>query len=415
MKKDFLSVALLSILLIVGIYFVSKNNWFNKPILADYSDSTAVDKISIEMYGLLVDSFEVIEQKVKPRQNLSSLLSPYGVSSEDIDKIISICDTVFDLRKIRTGNKYVVFCTKDSSKTAEYFVYEHNSIEYILFDLKDTINIFRLEKEVKIETKTVSGSIVSSLWNTMIDNKINPILSIELSEIYAWTIDFFDLQKGDYFKVLYDEQYVDSVSIGISKIHAIYFNHSGHDFYAFPFVQDSIESYFDEKGKSLKKAFLKAPLRFARISSHFSNSRLHPVLKIRRPHHGVDYAAPVGTPVQSIGDGKVILAEHKGGAGKMVKIKHNNTYTTAYLHLSKFGNGIKSGAHVRQGDVIGYVGSTGLSTGPHLDFRVYKNGTPVDPLKMESPPVEPVKKEDMKTYTILADSLVKVLKAVNTN
>jgi murein DD-endopeptidase MepM/ murein hydrolase activator NlpD len=221
----------------------------------------------------------------------------------------------------------------------------------------------------------------------MMSKKYNPVLANELSEIYAWSIDFFGLQPADSFSVIYDELYVDSVSIGLGRIHAAYFRSSGTDFYAIPFVQDSVESYYDLEGNSLRKAFLKAPLRFSRISSRYSHSRVHPVLKIRRPHHGVDYAAPTGTPVQAIGDGKIIEAKrgYNNGGGNYIKIRHNSIYTTAYLHLSGFAPGIATGTYVRQGDVIGYVGSTGLATGPHLDFRFYKNGSPVDPLKVEAP------------------------------
>jgi murein DD-endopeptidase MepM/ murein hydrolase activator NlpD len=232
----------------------------------------------------------------------------------------------------------------------------------------------------------------------MYDKGASPMLAIELSEIYAWSIDFFGLQKGDSIRVIYDEYYVDSTSVGIGKVHGAYFRHMNNDIWAIPFIQDSIMDYYDQDGKSLRKAFLKAPLRFSRISSKFSNSRLHPVLKIRRPHHGVDYAAPVGTPVVSIGDGVIVKKQYDGGSGHMVRIKHNSVYSTAYLHLSKYGPGIQTGAYVKQGDVIGYVGSTGLSTGPHLDFRFYKNGDAVDPLKVEAPPVDPVREENLERF-----------------
>jgi murein DD-endopeptidase MepM/ murein hydrolase activator NlpD len=239
------------------------------------------------------------------------------------------------------------------------------------------------------------------------------MLAVELSEIYQWSIDFFGLQEGDKFKVIYDESFVDSNSVGISRIHAAWFYHAGHAFWAIPFEQDSVMSYFDEEGNSLRKAFLKAPLRFSRISSGFSNSRLHPILKIRRPHHGVDYAAPIGTPVQAVGDGQVIAAAYQRGGGNYVKLKHNGVYTTAYLHLSKFGKGIKQGAYVKQGDVIGYVGSTGLSTGPHLDFRFYKHGKAVNPLKVEAPPVEPVHEENLLDYELVKQSMMAALKEMN--
>ncbi len=224
------------------------------------------------------------------------------------------------------------------------------------------------------------------------------MLALELSDIYAWTVDFFGIQPGDSFSVVYDELFVDTTAIGIGRIHAAYFRQNGREYYAIPFVQDSIESYFDADGSSLRRAFLKAPLHFRRISGRYSHSRLHPILRIRRPHHGVDYSAPIGTPVYSIGDGKVLETAYRGQNGRMVKVRHNSVYTTAYLHLSGYGKGIHPGASVRQGDIIGYVGSSGLSSGPHLDFRVYKNGSPIDPLKMESPPVSPVKMENMIAF-----------------
>jgi murein DD-endopeptidase MepM/ murein hydrolase activator NlpD len=176
----------------------------------------------------------------------------------------------------------------------------------------------------------------------------------------------------------------------LGSIHAAWFNHAGKEYYAYRFQQEGREEYFNEKGENLRREFLKAPLKFTRVSSKFSHSRLHPVLRIRRPHHGVDYAAPTGTPVHSIGNGTVVKAAYSGGAGRMVTIKHNSNYTTSYLHLSGFGKGVRNGARVTQGQVIGYVGSSGLSTGPHLDFRIYRNSQPIDPLKVESPPAYPV-------------------------
>jgi murein DD-endopeptidase MepM/ murein hydrolase activator NlpD len=212
----------------------------------------------------------------------------------------------------------------------------------------------------------------------------------ELSDIFAWTVDFFGLQKGDSFKVIYEELSIDGRSLGTGKIYGAQFNRQGFTATAIPFIQDGTETYFDYDGNSLRKAFLKAPLQFSRISSRFSSGRMHPILRIRRPHFGVDYAAPVGTPVYSIGDGRIISATSENGSGKMVRIQHNSVYATAYLHLNRFEAGISPGAMVRQGETIGYVGNSGLSTGPHLDFRIYQNGYPVDPLKVDAPAVEPV-------------------------
>jgi murein DD-endopeptidase MepM/ murein hydrolase activator NlpD len=230
------------------------------------------------------------------------------------------------------------------------------------------------------------------------------MLALKLSDVYAWSIDFFGLQKGDQFKVFYETQSVDSSVIGIQNIQAAWFKHMGREYYAIPFFQDSSVNFYDEEGNNIKKAFLKAPLNYSRIASRFSNSRLHPILKIYRPHRGVDYSAPRGTPVQSIGDGVVLHASYSGEAGNYVKIRHNGTYTTGYMHLSGYGTGIHPGKHVNQGEIIGYVGSTGLSTGPHLDFRVWKNDQPIDPLKLESPPAKPVKTEDLSSFYKTRDS-----------
>ncbi|MBC8005062.1 MAG: peptidoglycan DD-metalloendopeptidase family protein, partial [Verrucomicrobia bacterium] len=267
------------------------------------------------------------------------------------------------------------------------------------------------KKPIITQVKTASGVITSSLWNAMEAQALDPALAMELSDIYQWTIDFFDIKKGDKFKLMYEEDFVYGKSIGIGRIFAAQFTHGKEDFYAFRFTQNNEDSYFDEKGKALKTSFLKAPLKFNRISSKFTNSRYHPVLKIHRPHHGVDYAAPTGTPVFAIGSGTVIAKAYQAsGGGNYVKIKHNSTYTTSYMHLSKFGPGIASGVHVKQGQVIGYVGSTGLSSGPHLDYRVFMNGKPIDPLKMKSPPTDPIAENLMADYTVHRDSLMSKLK-----
>jgi murein DD-endopeptidase MepM/ murein hydrolase activator NlpD len=258
-----------------------------------------------------------------------------------------------------------------------------------------------------------SGSISTSLWEAAMENQLNPNLSAELSEIYAWTIDFFGLQQGDRFKVIYEEEFIGEESIGIRKIHAALFEHAGNTIYAIPYIQDSTMSFYDTTGASLRKAFLKAPLRYSRISSRFSGARYHPVLKIVRPHHGVDYSAPTGTPVVSIGDGRVTQTAFENGSGRIVRVTHNSVYSTAYMHLSRFGQGIAPGVYVKQGQVIGYVGSSGLSTGPHLDFRFYRNGSAVDPLRVEAPPVNPVAQEKMDGFKKVAHGYISLFETIS--
>ncbi|MCF8373024.1 MAG: M23 family metallopeptidase [Bacteroidales bacterium] len=401
-KKDLIYILIAGLLLLlISLYVIDRDRpTYSEQveILEEELSATPIVESKIQ-YGLPVDSFFVQEGKVKRNQNLSDILVKQNISYQQIDELVRTSTGLFDMRKMKAGNHYSLFFDKYQTDSLCYFVYEISPIDYIVYHFNDSVIAERGQKEKISVRKYASGSIESSLWNAMKEADINPVLAVELSDVYAWAIDFFGIQKGDQFKVIYEEQYVDSQSIGITQIFAAVFTHNGHDYQAYEFTQDSTGSFFDEEGNSLRKAFLKAPLRYSRISSRFSNSRMHPVLKIRRPHHGVDYAAPTGTPVLSIGDGKVVdKGYQKLGGGRFLKIKHNSVYTTVYMHLNGYAKGIGTGSFIKQGQTIGYVGSSGLATGPHLDFRVYKNGSPVDPLKIESPPVEPVKEENKEEF-----------------
>ena len=366
----------------------------------------------IKKYGFPVDSFFIVNEKVGSGEYLSTILSRFGIGLGTIDTIARNSKPVFDVRKIREGNNYSIFQSRDSLKTALYFVYENSPIHYTVFELFDTLRVYAGQKDVKYVIKSAQGVIESSLWNTMKTNNIDPQLALNLSDVYAWTIDFFGLQKGDRFRVIYDEIYVDSVAIGINNIYAAEFDHYEKEIFAVRFNFNDTVGYYNENGENLQKEFLKAPLKFSRISSGFSGGRMHPVLRIVRPHHGVDYAAAKGTPVMSIGEGTVIQKGWAGGGGNSIKVRHNSVYTTQYMHLSGYADGIYQGARVRQGQVIGFVGSTGLSTGPHLDFRVYKGGSAVNPLTLESPPAKPVDPKYMSQYTVLKDSLIRDLQKI---
>lgn len=386
---------------LVLMLFSCKNSI--REIPADVSkllDSTIVSQpdSSVFMYGIPSDSFELVTGHIKRNGFLSSILLEHGVKMEEIDMAIKNSATVFDVRKIRSGKNYTLFLKKDSSARASYLVYEHDPTTCYVFSFNDSLNITPYRKEIKKVIKYASATIETSLWDAMLAGGMQPSLVSELSDIFAWSIDFFGLQKGDSFKVIFEEMSIDEKPLGVGKIYGAQFTGSGSLIYAIPFIQDSKESFFDGEGNSLRKAFLKAPLQYSRVSSRFSGSRLHPILRIRRPHYGVDYAAPLGTPVVAIGDGRVTKAGVESGSGRVVRIVHNSIYSTAYLHLSRFGAGITSGAYVKQGDIIGYVGSSGLSTGPHLDFRFYKGGSPVDPLKVEAPPVEPVSEVNKEKF-----------------
>ena len=390
MHPGFKISILLSLILL--IYSCKNSDTGNLPPVSELPDTLAVSKpdSTLFMYGIPYDSFNLITGKIKRNGFLSSILMEHGVSMEEIDMVTRNSASVFDVRKIKSGNSFTLFCRKDSTARADYLVYQHDPVTWYVFSFNDSLNITSYRKEVKSTVKYASATIETSLWDAMLAGGLHPSLVVGLSDIFAWSIDFFGLQKGDSFKVIYEELSIDDKPLAVGKIYGAQFSGSGSLIYAVPFIQDGKESFFDGEGNSLRKAFLKAPLQFSRVSSRFSSARMHPILRIRRPHYGVDYAAPVGTPVMAIGDGRVTQTSYENGSGRMVKIVHNSVYSTAYLHLSRFGSGISPGVYVKQGDIIGYVGNSGLSTGPHLDFRFYKNGYPVDPLRIEAPSVEPV-------------------------
>jgi murein DD-endopeptidase MepM/ murein hydrolase activator NlpD len=381
---------------------------------AEVKDTVKINEYNgSRIFGIPADSFNTLSGQIKPNRFLSEILGDYDISPQKIDQVIRNSSEVFNVKNIRARHNYTILTTRDSLASLRYFIYEHEPDLSYVFSFNDSLNITAFRKPVRSEIRFSSGVIETSLWESMKSRGINPELAIVLSEVYAWTIDFFGLSRSDSFKVIYEERFIDEKSLGIGKIYGARFVHNGVPVYAIPIIQNGTEGYFDADGKSLRKAFLKAPLRFSRISSRYSAGRMHPVLRIVRPHQGVDYAAPVGTPVYSIGDGTVTSTAYENQSGRIVRIRHNSVYSTAYLHLSGFAKGIRAGVYVRQGDVIGYVGSSGLSTGPHLDFRFYKNGYPVDPLKIESPPVEPVLEENLEKFEKIKSVTLRLIGSFN--
>lgn len=363
-------------------------------------------------WGLPIDSFRIDTCVIKEGETLGGIMTRLGATRKQITHITVMPRSEFDVRTIRPGKTYYALYQTDTTGLEKlcHYVYKPSIREDIVLHLVDSLYAERFEKPIIHRERAAEAVIESSLWNAMTANNLPTELALELSDIYAWTIDFFGLQKGDSIRVYYDEQYVDTVRIGIGRIYAADFYHARRWQEAYWFEESNIHNYFDADGNSLRKAFLKAPLNYKRISSGFTHARKHPIYKVVRPHTGVDYAAPTGTPVVSIGDGVVTMKQYKGGGGHTVKIKHNSTYTTAYLHLSKYAKGLAVGKHVKQGEVIGYVGSSGSSTGPHLDFRVWKNGTPIDPLKMQSPPAEPIPTQYKDTFTTVVENYRQLLR-----
>ena len=361
------------------------------------------------LFGIPADDYELDCGTVNNGQTLGNILAHYGVGASTVDRLDRAAQYIFPLRKIRAGNKYTAFIAPDSASShLDWLVYEQSVTDYVIFGFKDdSVTVATGQRPVTLRRVKRSAQIESSLWYAIMKEGLPYSLAAELEDIYQWTVDFFGVQKGDSFTVIYDEKFVDTLPVGIDRVWGARFTNGGKDIYAIPFIQDGRLRYWEYDGGSLRKQMLKAPLKFTRISSKFSNSRYHPVLKRYRPHHGVDYAAPKGTPVHAVADGVVTVKgwDSKGG-GNYIKIKHPNNLMTGYLHLSGFAKGLAQGKRVSQSELIGYVGSTGVSTGPHLDFRVWRNGTPIDPLKIPQEPAEPISEANRAAFEFVRERIV---------
>ena len=347
------------------------------------------------VYGIDADKYQLVSDTVRSGQTIGQILDGFGISALQIDRLDRATREVFPLRNIRPDRPYTAFIKTDSVVGDEeythldYLVYEKDKINYVVFGfINDSITISLGEKPVKVVRQRREATIESSLWGAIMEQELPYALAAEMEDIYQWTIDFFGIQAGDNFTVIYDEKLVDTTFVGIGRVWGMKFNHAGKDIYAIPFKM------------------LKAPLKFTRISSKFSYRRLHPVHRVYRPHTGVDYAAPSGTHVHAVADGVVTFKGWNGGGGNTIKIKHAGGYVTGYMHLRGYAKGISVGTRVSQGQLIGYVGSTGTSTGPHLDYRVWKNGTPIDPLKIPQEPTEPISKENKAAFEYVRDCII---------
>ena len=362
------------------------------------------------VYGIDADLYRLETSEIASGETLGKILNRYGISAQAVDRLDKIAADVFPLRNIRAGQKYTAFIHEDSLYTPhlDFLAYEISMTDYVVFGFQnDSVTIRKDAKSFTLERRKKSAVINSSLWGAIMEQNLPYSLAAEMEEIYQWTVDFFGIQKGDSFTVIYDERFIDdSVSVGIGRIWGAKFSQGGKEYYAIPFRQGGKIQYWEADGASLRKQMLKAPLKYTRISSRFSYARRHPIYKVYRPHTGVDYAAPKGTPVHAVADGVVTFKGWGGGGGNTLKIKHAGGLMTGYLHLSGYAKGIAQGTRVSQGQLIGYVGSTGASTGPHLDYRVWKNGTPIDPLKIPSEPAEPISKENREAFEFVRDRIM---------
>ena len=352
------------------------------------------------LFDINIAGYTIERKEIARGESWGKILNSYGIGSQKLARLDQLTKDICPLRTIRAGKHYTTFTRQDSTSVIlDHLVYEKTLVDYVVFSfVGDSVAVREGQREVKIERKKSSATISSSLWGAIMEAKLPYSLAAEMEDIYQWTVDFFGIQQGDSFTVIYDEKFLDTLSVGVGRIWGAKFTHRGKDIYAIPFEQGGKLQYWEADGGSLRKQLLKAPLKFTRISSKFSNARLHPVTKKVRPHHGVDYAAPAGTPVRAVADGVVTVKTRKKADGNILKIKHPGNLSSGYLHLQKFAKGINVGSKVSQGQVIGYVGNTGYSTGPHLDFRLWKGNSAINPLNVPQKPAEPISKDNKERF-----------------
>ncbi|GHA53845.1 peptidoglycan DD-metalloendopeptidase family protein [Pontibacter akesuensis] len=365
------------------------------------------------VYGIKTDSLEIVEGEVERGEVLSQILAQYNIDPTTAYNLAQKSKDIFNVRRIASGRNYTILHKRDSAQTAEFFIYEPSQVEYVIFDLRDSLNVVLHKREVQVLERVLAGEIKSSLFESIVDAGGSPQLVNKFADIYAWRLDLNRIQPGDQFKLIYEEKVVNGETIGFGELKSAFFEHEGEPIYAIGFDTGEGMDYFDEKGQSLKRAFLKEPLEYSRVSSRFSKRRFHPVQKRYKAHLGTDFAAPRGTPIRTVGNGVVVDAHYTRGNGYFVKVQHNKTYTTQYLHMSKFAKGIRKGARVKMGQTIGYVGSTGLATGPHLCYRFWKNGRQVDALSVKLPAADPVSKKHMDAFAVIKDETVRRMQAID--
>jgi murein DD-endopeptidase MepM/ murein hydrolase activator NlpD len=386
---------MINTILIVATYsYILLFSLFGKNIFESKKDvekRTIANQIANIQYGINLNNFTVREETIEKNESLAQILLRHNVSDQKINLLQKNSKGIFNFNKIKAGNDYLVLGKNQKSGfVPQKFIYKENKIDYIVFNLEESLSISRESHKVDKRVREVGGEIKGSLYETFDLFDINPALAVYLSEIFSCTVDFYKIHEGDRFKIVFEEQFVNGESVGIGQISSAMFSSNGKDFFAFRFEKNGKVGFYDEEGNSMRKQFLKSPVKFARISSRFSKSRLHPVTKIRKAHLGTDYAAAHGTPILATADGIVEEACRGRFNGNYVKIRHNGHYKTQYLHMSRIGKGMKRGVRVMQGQVIGYVGSTGLATGPHVCYRFWKDGKQVDPNRQSLKFSEPI-------------------------
>lgn len=378
----------------IGLVLINcKNDDSAKDIEEDIAE-VVEEKKTLE-FGFNLNDYVVKRDTIRKGDSFGEIMERNKIGYPKIFEIAEKAKDTFDIaRRLIPGKPYTLLCSKDSLEIPSTFIYQPNIEDYVVINFKDSIEAYTSKKPITYVEKTATGVIENNISETLDQKGISQVLAYKMADdIYAWTIDFRRLQKGDRFKVIYTDKYIsDSIYAGVHDVKAAYFEHKGDSLYAFEFLTDSIKGirdYFNDKAKNLRRAFLKMPVKFGRLSSRYNLKRRIAYYGNRvRPHKGTDFAAPVGTPIMATANGTVIESTRRGGNGKYVKIRHNDTYTTQYLHMSR--QTVKKGDFVKQGDVIGLVGMTGNTGGPHVCYRFWKNGRQVDPFKQKLPEAKPI-------------------------
>lgn len=366
-----------------------------------WSEETVKLADKISEFGFTYSDFNVVHDTIKSGDTFGSIIQNQNIGDKEVYNIVQQVKDTFDVRTIRYNKPYTLLRSKNKTNNLEVFIYQPDALHYYVVDLRDSIAVAsKKTKPLTLKRRTIGGVLKGSLSETLESAKVEGALASRISKIFAWSVDFFKLKRGDRFGLTFTERYInDSIYDGVDNLEAAFFEYKGKIIYAFPFEQNSgsgkIE-YYDEEGKTLKNFFLKTPIKFSRITSHFTMNRFHPVQQIWKAHKGTDYAAPTGTPISTTASGIVEQTGYTAGNGNFVKVKHNSTYSTQYLHMSRIL--VRRGQHVNQGQTIGLVGSTGLASGPHVCYRFWKNGVQVDALRLKLPNGEPMNSKNKDRF-----------------
>jgi murein DD-endopeptidase MepM/ murein hydrolase activator NlpD len=406
MRKGFYAITII-MFVIAGFAFYQGNNadrYIEEEELITVQNLVEIPALpGVDTFGFITDGMDVVDDKIGRNESLYIILRRHGVSPQLIHRIQQTASGNVNLNRLMPGQQYRIY---KENEEAIAFAWQQTPTQYVTISWDDEISIDRGNVPIERRHAEIAGVVQTSLYEAVTGQRVSQRLGVELGNIFGWQVDFFGIRQGDHFKALYENLYANGEYLGIGEIEAAEFQHRGRVHRAYYFNNGERSGYFDAEGNSMEKALLKAPFRYnQRISSGFTRNRFHPILKVNRPHYGTDYAAPTGTPIIAVGDGVVTEAQRRGGNGNIVQIRHNSTYRTAYLHLNGFAPGIRAGAHVEQGQVIGYVGQTGLATGPHLCYRLYENGQPVNSVTHDMPASESLEQEYMDEFKLIVSEM----------